>query len=279
MKRMLTFFFFLFTCILNRVDAQHSSQGKLFIIGGGDRPPDMINRMIRESGLDRGGYAVILPMSSFEQDSAIFFAQEQFTSRDINAVYGMQMDSATGITTSRLDSIRHARLIYLTGGDQARFMDIVKGTPVIKAIQDAYNDGAMVAGTSAGASLMSSIMVTGNQLKYHDYDATFSSIESDNIETIQGLGLMKNVIIDQHFLIRSRHNRLITAILQYPDLKGIGIDESTAILVTGHQAEVIGLSQVLVYSNPHKSVKMLNGKFGAKGLSLSIYLPGEKFKI
>lgn len=280
MKRIYPFFLLLaFTCFLNQVFAQHSPQGKLFIIGGGDRSPAMIERMIGESGLDKGGYAVILPMSGEDQDTSIYYAMQQFTDRDINAAYGIQFHHTDEMSVSKLDSIRNARLVYITGGDQARFMEIVGGTEIVTAIQDAYQHGAMIAGTSAGASLMSAVMLTGNQLKYPDYHATFNSIESDNIETIPGLGLLKNVIIDQHFLIRSRHNRLISAVLQYPGMTCIGIDESTAILVKGKYAEVIGISQVLMFTNPHHSQNKKNGKLGGKGLRLDIYLPGDIFKI
>ncbi len=78
---------------------------------------------------------------------------------------------------------------------------------------------------------------------------------------------------------RSRHNRLISAIIEYPDLQGIGIDESTAILVKGKDAEVVGMSQVLVYANPSRSKKVKSGKLGARGLTLNIYLPGEHFPV
>jgi cyanophycinase len=275
------FFFFLF--FLFSMDAAFSQgsvpRGKLFIIGGGSRPPEMINRMIGEAGLNQGGYAIILPMSSSEQDTAIFYAKKSFREAGIKNVYGISCTKDDANSIPKADSILNAKLIYITGGDQSRFMDVVSGSKIEQAIRDAYQMGAMVAGTSAGAAVMSEIMITGNQLKYPEYSSTFSTIEKDNIETRPGLGLVNRAIIDQHFIARSRHNRLITTILEFPKLTGIGIDESTAILVTGKWAEVIGLSQVLVYSNPKRSVRMNKESFGAKGLRLNIYLPGEKFKI
>ena len=148
-----------------------------------------------------------------------------------------------------------------------------------KAKHDADAHGAMVAGTSAGAAVMSLVMITGNELKHPDYASTFRNIEADNIETKTGLGMLRTAIIDQHFVKRSRHNRLISAVIEYPEMLCIGIDESTAILVRNNKAEVIGESQVLVYSNPMKSKKVKDGKLGAQGLQLDIYLPGNTFEI
>ena len=180
---------------------------------------------------------------------------------------------------AKVDSIANAKLIYITGGDQSLFMNVVDGSLILKAIRDAYQKGATVGGTSAGAALMSQIMITGNSLKNTEYASTFDIIESKNIETREGLGLLKDVIVDQHFVARSRHNRLISAIIEYPGIKGIGIDESTAILVKGNDAEVVGFSQVLVYDNPLNSKVEKENKLGAKGLTLNIYLPGEHFSI
>jgi len=239
----------------------------------------MIDRLIDESGLRQGGYAVILPMSSLSQDSSIYYAKEPFTTAGINKVYGIRCNKEDANSSAKSDSVRFAKLVYISGGDQTRFMDIVRGSDLEKAIHEAYAHGAMIAGTSAGAAVMSAVMITGEQLKKPEYSATFTTIEQGNLETKNGLGLLKSAVIDQHFLIRSRHNRLLTAILEFPSLKGIGIDESTAILVEGKYAEVVGNSQVLVYSNPKKQVKKMNGKYGAKDLRLSIYLAGEKFKI
>lgn len=257
-----------------------SQKGKLFIIGGGERTLDMVQRMVQESGLDRGGYAVVLPMSSSEPDSAVFYTKKQFTQLGIHHVYGVFCTREQANDPAKADSIARASLVYISGGDQSRFMDVVTGSAVEKAIHVAYENGAMVGGTSAGAAVMSAVMITGNSRKYAEYSATFNTIEADNIETRPGLGMLTKAIVDQHFVKRSRHNRLISAVIDYPGLKGIGIDESTAILVKGKDAEVVGNSQVLVYSNAKRSKKYgKSGKLGVKGLRLDIYLPGDHFSI
>lgn len=279
MKRILFLILLLpFSYITNglAINAQ-TPKGKLFIIGGGDKPQEMLKRIIDESGISNGGYAVILPMSSTQPVASALDAQALFNEAGLQNIFPVYCTVEDANSPAKIDSIRNAKLIYMTGGDQAIFMDIVSGSGVEKAIHEAFDNGALIAGTSAGAALMSKIMITGNQLKFPDYTPTFSVIEEDNIETRQGLGLIPEVIIDQHFLIRSRHNRLITAILQFPGTKGIGIDESTAILVSGHRAEVIGLSQVLVYTPSNRKVKNHNGKLGAENIRLDIYMPGESF--
>ncbi len=258
---------------------QSSRKGKLIIIGGGSRPDSLVLRIIEESKLRAGGYCVILPMSSEDPDSSVYYASQQFLKMGITKLYGFNFKKDQPIKPSWLDSIRSANLIYITGGDQARFMNIVAGTEIEKAIHDAYQNGSVISGTSAGAAVMSKLMITGNELKHKEYSATFQTIEPGNIEITQGLGLLTTAIIDQHFLIRSRHNRLITAVIEHPDMTCIGIDESTAILVSGKDIEVLGDSQVLVFENPDKSKTVKNEKFGARKIQLNVYLPGEKFSI
>lgn len=266
-------------CLVHATVAQRAPKGKLFIIGGGSRPTSMVTRIIDEAGLRLDGYGILLPMSSSEPDSAVFYAREQFTRLGLNNIYGLHFQRGEAPSAVKLDSIRNARLIYISGGDQNRFMEVVRGTEIERAIIEAYQRGSVVGGTSAGAAVMSQVMITGNELKHPEYSSTFANIEAENIETKPGLGLIRDAIIDQHFVRRSRYNRLISAVIEYPALKGIGIDESTAILVYGNQAEVVGESQVIVLENRKRSKRVQNGKLGATDLRMSVFLPGEKFSV
>ncbi len=258
--------------------AKKKAKGKLFIIGGGKRPDSLVDRMLAEAGVGANQYVAILPMASEMPDSSFIFASEQFLKRNIK-VLNCHFDKNTGLSKSKLDSLRNAKLIYVPGGDQNRFMDIIKGTVVQKFLVEAFEKGAMIAGTSAGAAMMSEKMLTGNQLKNNKYAETFEGIDAENVEIAAGMGFLKTVIIDQHFIIRSRYNRLITVAIEYPDYKAIGVDESTAILVQGDSAEVVGVSQVVVVENPKKSKFVSSGKLGAKDLALHIYLNGQKFAL
>lgn len=268
-----------FVFILQSFGQDTDIKGKLFIIGGGSRPTSMVDRIVKESGIDKGGYGIVLPMSSSEPDSSAYYATNQFYKLGVDNVYGLNFVKDEKLQTSKLDSIRNAKLIYISGGDQNRFMAVVAGTKIETLIHEAYKKGTLIAGTSAGAAVMSKMMITGSELKHSDYSSTFRNIESENIEIKTGLGLIDNIIVDQHFVKRSRYNRLISAVIEHPDIIGVGIDESTAILVTGNTMEVVGESQVIVFKNPDQSKTTFNDKLGAQGIIMNLYLPGETFTI
>ncbi len=159
-------------------------------------------------------------------------------------------------------------------------MNIVNNTPIKTAIHQAYQNGSTIGGTSAGAAVMCEHMITGNQKLNKEYSGTFDNIKYDNLETSEGLGLVKNVIIDQHFLKRSRYNRLLSALVEFPNEIGIGIDESTAIIVRNNEIEVTGESEVIVVKNP-KGIKKYkkNNLISIENLEMSIYKSEQKFKI
>lgn len=257
----------------------NTAKGKLFIIGGGKRPPSLVKELYELAKLDQGGYGIVLPMSSSEPDTSAYYAKLQFTEQGIHNIIAMQFKKGEEITAAQADSLKNAQMIYISGGDQNRFMDIVKGTAIAQSIHHAYQNGAVIAGTSAGAAVMSEKMITGNELRHPDYRSTFRNIESQNIEIKEGLGLIKTAIIDQHFIKRSRYNRLISAVIEYPDLLSIGIDESTAIIVSGDSATVTGQSQVILLANPQNSMAQKDALLGADALQLSVLLPGKKFSV
>lgn len=271
------YLFFLVFLAFNFTFSQNS-KGKLFIIGGGSRPDFLVDRMIKEAGLKSGETVAIFPHASEEQDSSFYYAKQQFEKRNLKAL-DCAFKKDEKLPPSKLDSLKTAKLIYIGGGDQVRFMEIINSNPEVKnLLKSAHQNGKMIAGTSAGAAVMSEVMITGNQLKYKDYENTFDNIEIKNVETKQGLGFIKTAVIDQHFLVRSRYNRLLSLIIENPTYKGIGIDEGTAILVKNGSAEVVGRAQVIVFKNPKQSKKLNGDKLGAQGITLDIYLNGEKFK-
>jgi cyanophycinase len=253
--------------------------GKLFIIGGGHVNASMRDQMIKVSGLDKGGYMVILPMSSSEEpEENITETREIFNDTPGLNIYAFNIHKGDVITPSRLDSIRNACLVFISGGDQLHFLDVISGTGIFEAIHTAYDKGALIAGTSAGASLMSKVMVTGNELK-HPKDGNFTTIETENVETKEGLGFLKDVTIDQHFVVRKRMNRMMAYTSENPNHISVGIDEATAIYVDGTKATVFGISQVVVLKNKNTRKTMRNGLIGITGLTLDIYLPGDSFSL
>lgn len=263
-----------------REPAGAEAAGSLFIIGGGTRTPALLDRLIAAAGVAPGrGYVVVLPMASAEPDSAVIWSGGDFAARGITTV-GFNFRPGETPAPARLDSLRRASLVYISGGDQARFMAAIAGTGVADAIHDTYRRGGVVAGTSAGAAVMSARMLTGDQRLHPDYTATYESLEPANIDLTTGLGLIgADILVDQHFVVRSRYNRLLTAVIEMPGTLGIGIDESTAILVHAGRAEVVGESQVVVVHNPDRSATTRNGRLGAHNLRVDLYLAGESFAL
>ena len=126
-----------------------------------------------------------------------------------------------------------ATAIFLTGGNQLRLSSVVGGTALGQAIVDRHRHGAVVAGTSAGASAIASHMVA--------FGASGATPKQRMTQMSAGLGLLPGVVIDQHFEQRNRFGRLLALVAQSPALLGIGIDEDTAGLVSPKgMLEVIG---------------------------------------
>ena len=185
----------------------------------------------------------------------------------------------------RLDS---ATGIWFCGGDQARLTDVLGGTASLRAIHARYQAGAVVGGTSAGAAIMSDSMITGDQTPPGDttgyYGDEYPTIERRRIEVTPGLGFLHGAIVDQHFLRRERHNRLLSAVLERPGLLGVGIDESTAIEVSPDgRWHVLGESDVIVYDARHARVTAAGAPLlGATDIRVhllpsgSVYDPAER---
>lgn len=278
MKRWL-FLAFLAVTVLGSTAQQKQPKGALFIIGGGHKDEHLMEALVDAANLSRKDYIMVLPMASTVADESVANMVEQFGEVTEHTVTSINFNREQAYDKTLVDSVRNAQLIYITGGDQNRFMSIVDNTPLYDAIHEAYQNGACIAGTSAGAAMMSETMITGNQLKDETYKSTFDRLEKENLETAKGLGLIKSVIIDQHFIKRSRYNRLFTALAEYPDKICIGIDEGTAIIVRRKGVEVVGESLVIVAKNVKGLKKKDNGLLTWENLSLSSYHEGMRFKI
>lgn len=139
--------------------------------------------------------------------------------------------------------------IFFTGGDQLRITSMLGGTPVDQALREALRRGAVIAGTSAGASAMSSVMIVEGKGD--------ESPKKCAVRLAPGLRLLENAVIDQHFAQRGRIGRLLSAVSQNPYVLGIGVDEDTAILLGPMQVfRVIGSNSVTVVDG--RSVLLTN---------------------
>ena len=128
--------------------------------------------------------------------------------------------------------------IFFSGGDQLDISSLLGGTKMLEVIQERHCRGCVIAGTSAGASMMSSSMLISGKPE--------ESPRFGNVEIGPGLDFIKSTIIDTHFSQRGRCGRLMTAVAHYPQDIGIGIDEDTAILVNGTEFRVLGSGSVII---------------------------------
>ena len=209
-----------------------AQKGSLFIIGGGTRSPELIKSLVKTASMKANDYIIVLPMATAEPEASFDAISKQLAQASKNAIGSLNFNSGNVNDKKWLDSLSGARLIYIVGGDQTKFMKVVVNTPVYQAIHKAYQNGATVAGTSAGAAVMSKQMITGTQLKDTVYKETFNKLWTENIEFEEGLGLLDSAIIDQHFLKRSRltasslHWRLI------PNMIALGLMKERQLLFT-----------------------------------------------
>ena len=258
-------------------NAKPAAKGKLFIIGGGHISDSFRLQVLQEAHWKKGDLIAAVTLASGYGDSAYIWMNDDF--KKLTGEDCLKFDSAAAFDEEKIKALSTAKIIFLGGGDQERFMRIIQHTPVKQAIRDARNRGCMIAGTSAGASVMSEKMITGNGLLDTAAASTFKILKKGNLELKEGLGLLDSVIIDQHFVVRSRYNRMLSAIMEYPKLNCIGINESTAIIVENGQARVVGESQVIVFSKPTRVHITKTKALAAASVRLSVYVAGERFPI
>ena len=176
-----------------------------------------------------------------------------------------------------VEIINNANLLFFTGGDQLRITSMIGGTLVYDAIKELCNRGGLIAGTSAGASVMSDTMIVQGEDDESPHKCT--------LKMSPGLGLVKNIIIDQHFAQRGRIGRLLTAIAENPEVLGIGIDEDTAIVVSDKgKAEVIGSGAVYFIDGSSIDYSNVSEQYSEEVLSifnvkLHVLKEGNKFNL
>lgn len=143
------------------------------------------------------------------------------------------------------EPLRHARAVWIEGGRQWRLADAYLGTLTERQIKEVLDRGGVVGGSSAGATIQGSYLVRGASATPGNPDGDNTIMMSPGHEA--GFGLLQNTAIDQHLIARHRENDLVPVIAAHPGLLGIGIDQSTAIVVHGGEFEVIGESKVGIY--------------------------------
>ncbi len=186
-------------------------------------------------------------------------------------------------TANRLWSLlRNATGIYITGGDQARLVALLAGTLVMECIRLRNADGVVVAGTSAGASILPAhLMAGGTGLAGDSSDA---AARKGMVELVAGFGLLQDVIVDQHFSQRGRMGRLLATFAANPGLLGIGLDEDTAVLIDREGVlEVLGSNMVTIVDGRDATSDYYEREIGdvltVVRSSLNVLGPGRKFDL
>ena len=219
-----------------------SHKGTLVIIGGHeDRSGERkILRAVADR-LGKDGKIVVCTVASAEPESLWEEYEPAFRAIGVPHVFRLDVASREDASSPRaMRILEGATGVFFTGGDQLKITSQVGDTPMYSRVQEIFEEGGVIAGTSAGASAMSETMMVANngEASYRIKSALLMA---------PGLGLAQDMLIDQHFSERGRMARLIGAVTQNPRVLGVGIDEDTAlILERNREFRVLGAGAVYV---------------------------------
>lgn len=271
------------TIDLENVDPENvalpESYGQLIIIGGAeDKEGDckILREFVRRAGGLQARVVVMtvatgLPGEVGETYLNVF---ERLGVEDVRVV-----DTATREDASNpkaIADIEQATGIFFTGGNQARITECIKDTELDVALHKRFADGAVIAGTSAGAAMMPDTMIVEGESE--------SNPKLETVRMDRGMGFFPGVVIDQHFAQRGRLGRLLSAVAQQPAVLGFGIDENTAIAINSHEVEVIGESSITIVDVSgltHNNVEQLlkDEALALCGVKLHILPHGYRFNL
>ena len=230
--------------------------GPVMVIGGAEdkmRDKLILNRFARFAGGNDGHVAVISTASSLGHEATEVY-RTLFLGLGIGTVTGLhpeERDEADDPVAAKV--LADATGVFLTGGNQSRLTQVVAGTRLGDAIANAHDRGAVLAGTSAGASAMASHMVA--------YGQTGTTPKNRMVQLSAGLGILDGLVIDQHFEQRGRIGRLLALVAQSPSLLGVGVDEDTcAIVFADKTLHVIGRGAVTIVDGRQVTTDAYRGK-------------------
>ena len=223
-----------------------AERGYIIPIGGAEEKfhnPEILDRFIEVCG-GKDARIAIIPTASELEDTGRNY-EKLFRRIGVKHAQVLQIETRDDCQDSaHSDYIEKSDGVFMTGGNQLRLSAILGGTLVAQKIRRRNAAGVPVAGTSAGASVMSEHMVAGG--------SSNSAPAEGNITLAPGMGLTNAVIIDQHFTQRNRMGRLLTASSFNPFLIGLGVDEDTAAFIgPDNVLEVVGSGTVTVVDASH----------------------------
>ena len=213
-------------------------KGKLIIIGGGDIPDTLFNLFAASIG-GKDQPVIVIPTATTDEA----YIREgghlkKFSTRGFSNLHTIHTrDKKKADDPALIALMRKAKGLYFGGGDQDLIAQAYANTQLHREMFALLERGGVIMGTSAGATIMGSVLIGGDHRKTPHVKTTFPA----------GLSFLKRTAIDQHVLVRNRQFDLIPVLEAYPDVLGIAIDESTAAVVTGNSLSVAGKSYVMVY--------------------------------
>lgn len=213
--------------------------GPLIIIGGHEDKTG--ERVILRHVAQRiaAGRLVLATIASRQPEGYLDSYQKAFADLGVDDIVELYVeDRVQAHDPEKLALLDGAAGVFFSGGDQLRIASQIGDTPVERRVWEMHRAGKVIAGTSAGASAMSETMLISC--------SNGESYRLGDLKMVPGLGLMRDVIIDQHFAERGRLGRLLGAVAHNPRILGIGIDEDTAIVVEQGRFQVIGSGAVYV---------------------------------
>jgi cyanophycinase len=243
--------------------ASNEKQGKLLIIGGAeDKEGDckILREFLRCAGGTKAHIVIMTAATSLPGEVGDNYIRvfERLGAEDVRVLDTQTPEDANN--PEYLEAIEQATGIFFTGGDQARIISCLKDTKLDAAMHKRYSEGIIIGGTSAGAAMMPDMMIIEGDSE--------TNPRVDVVAMGPGMGFLPGVVIDQHFAQRGRLGRLVTALLLQPAVLGFGIDENTAILVSGDEFEVIGESAVTVIDESEKLHDNIEGRLKDEGLAI-----------
>ena len=243
--------------------ASNENQGKLLIIGGAeDKEGDckILREFLRCAGGTKAHIVIMTAATSLPGEVGDNYIRvfERLGAEDVRVLDTQTPEDANN--PEYLEAIEQATGIFFTGGDQARIISCLKDTQLDAAMHKRYSEGIIIGGTSAGAAMMPDMMIIEGDSE--------TNPRVDVVAMGPGMGFLPDVVIDQHFAQRGRLGRLVTALLLQPAVLGFGIDENTAILVSGDELEVIGENAVTVIDESEKLHDNIDGRLKDEGLAI-----------
>lgn len=225
-----------------------SQKGALIIVGGAeDREGKclILREFVRLAGGTDAKIAVLTAATSAPREVGDMYTDifKRLGVEHIEVVDTRAREDAED--REMIQAIQGATGIFFSGGDQAKIVESIKGTPLDAAIRERHEQGAVVGGTSAGAAMMPDTMII-------EGDST-TNPRPEVVELGPGMGFLPGVVIDQHFAQRGRLGRLLAALLLQPTMLGFGIDEDTAMVVQGQEFHVVGNGTITVIDESESS--------------------------